>query len=57
MNYRNGRYGAYITPAMEVTEIAAAAMLAASIRIDRSDEGGDEQLSNERRGTWGDLWE
>ena len=46
----------YITPTVEITEIETVAMLAASISIDKNGEG-DEQLSNDRRGTWGNLWD
>ena len=46
----------YIAPTVEITEIETVAMLAASIGIDTNHGGSDEQLSNDRRGTWGNLW-
>ena len=46
----------YIAPTVEITEIETVAMLAASIVIDRENEG-TEQLSNDRRGSWGNLWD
>ena len=46
----------YSTPTTEVMDLIASQMLAASgIRV-MSDESGDEQLSGERRGGWGNLW-
>ena len=45
----------YITPSMEVTEIATVEMLAASIGIVEGE--GNEILSNDRRGSWGNLWD
>ena len=54
----------YITPAMEIAEIEMVSMIAASapeIGIikpgEEGGEGGTEILSNDRRGTWGNLWE
>ena len=47
---------AYITPLIEVVDMEPATMIAASIGIDSDHEGGYEQLSNDRRGKWGDLW-
>ena len=51
---------AYITPAMEVVNVEAVEMIAASVRmydetVDTSVQ--DTQLGAGRRGTWGDLWE
>ena len=48
---------AYITPAMEVVNVETVEMIAASIAIDSQSAGSDEMLSNDRRGTWGNLWE
>ena len=48
----------YIKPEIIVEEIAVESMLAAS--TDRIPVGGSEikpSAANERRGTWGDLWE
>ena len=42
---------------MEVTDMEPVAIIAASIGIDSDHEGGYEQLSNDRRGTWGNLWD
>ena len=56
----------YITPAIETVNIELANMIAGSVRIYDSNSGGDDNeggynpgksLSNERRGSWGDLWE
>ena len=47
---------AYIKPSAEVTDMEPVAIIAASIGIDSDHEGGYEQLSNGRRGTWGNLW-
>ena len=38
---------------MEPVAIIAASI---GIGIDSEHEGGTEQLSNDRRGKWGDLW-
>ena len=47
----------YIAPTMEITEIGMVSMIAASgLGFDSEHEGGYEQLSNGRRGTWGDRW-
>ena len=46
----------YIIPSVEVVNIEAVEMLAtSSVRV-LSDESGDEQMSGERRGTWGNRW-
>ena len=50
---------AYIAPQMEVTEIDTVQMLAASasdIPVGGGNGGGDA-LSNDRRGSWGNLWD
>lgn len=47
---------AYIKPAMEVITIETENMIAASSITIKPGESGGEQLSNDRRGTWGDLW-
>ncbi|MBR7171167.1 MAG: hypothetical protein IKD19_03025 [Prevotella sp.] len=55
----------YITPAIETVNIELANMIAGSVRIYNGNSGGDDgeggynpenSLSNERRGSWGDLW-
>ena len=47
----------YIAPAMEIVEIEMVSMIATSgIGVDSDHDGGYEQLSNRRRGTWGNLW-
>ena len=51
---------AYIAPQMEVIEIDTVQMLAASaenIPVGGNGQGGGEALSNDRRGTWGNLWD
>ena len=48
----------YITPSMEVMNIETVEMIATSL-----EKGGDfdtsngGQLSNDRRGSWGNLWD
>jgi hypothetical protein len=48
----------YIIPSIEVVNIEAVEMLAASIRIDRSGQPGNQQLGNERGEDrqWGSIW-
>ena len=48
----------YIAPAMEIAELEIVEMLAASTpKIDIDFGGsGEEILTNDRRGTWGNLW-
>ena len=50
----------YIAPQMEFVDIEPMTIIATStpnIGIVRGEEnGGDEILSNDRRGTWGNLW-
>ena len=51
---------AYIAPQMEVTEIDTVQMLAASasdIPVGGDGNGGGDALSNDRRGSWGNLWD
>ena len=49
---------AYIAPQMEVTEIDTVQMLAASASdIPVVDGEGSDILSNDRRGSWGNLWD
>ena len=50
----------YIAPQMEVTEIDTVQMLAASasdIPVGGDGNGGGDALSNDRRGSWGNLWD
>ena len=46
----------YITPEIEVVDLDLPQMLAASSIEVNPGESGTEQLSNRRRGTWGNLW-
>ena len=49
----------YIKPSAEVIEIDTVQMLAASaenIPVGGNGQGGGEALSNDRRGSWGNLW-
>ena len=55
----------YMTPTIETVNIELANMIAGSVRIYNGNSGGDDgeggynpenSLSNERRGSWGDLW-
>lgn len=45
----------YIQPQIEIIEVEAEKMLALSIRDEKADSDA-EVLSNEHRGTWGNLW-
>lgn len=58
----------YITPTIETVNIELGCMIAESVSlsINDSNSGGDDKnggydpgnsLSNERRGSWGNLWE
>ena len=48
----------YIAPSMEIVEIEMVSMIAASNQFDITDTETDKgaELSNRRRGTWGNLW-
>lgn len=52
----------YTTPLMEVINIDAVGLMSTSnpvpptIGIDKEGAAGGEQLSNDRRGSWGNLW-
>lgn len=46
----------YIQPTMSVVDVEVMAMLAAS-EMKLSSDHVDTELSNERRGSWGDLWD
>ena len=49
----------YVTPTTEVTELELSSMLAISGggTLTVSNQEADEELSNDRRGGWGNLWE
>ena len=51
----------YIAPAIEVVEMSSISMFAGSVQNGgqiggNPDEEFDEELSNNRRGQWGNLW-
>lgn len=46
----------YICPKMEVTNIETEFIIAASTTAEESPSNSDAGMSNERRGSWGDLW-
>ena len=48
----------YIAPAMDIVEIEAAEMLAVSSvgYTDKEANSNYEALTNNRRGSWGNLW-
>ena len=46
---------AYITPSMEVMNMETVNMFAGSLGV--SDKPTTDQLSNDRRGSWGNLWD
>ena len=48
---------AYIAPQTEVTEIDTVQMLAGSLVFNDKEVDTEQQLSNDRRGTWGNLWD
>lgn len=50
----------YITPVMEIAELEVVNMLATSNKdFNVSDEttDSDANMANDRRGTWGNLWD
>ena len=58
-NYKNMKKE-YTSPLAVEVSVAAESMLAASIKIDNDktvDTSNGGQLSGERRGSWGDLWQ
>ena len=70
MNLNNNKHTTmkkqYITPTIETVNIELANMIAGSVKIYNGNSGGDDgkggynpenSLSNERRGSWGNLWE
>ena len=46
----------YIKPSIELITIEPSHMLSASSIEVKPGESGEEQLSNHRRGKWGNLW-
>lgn len=51
----------YIKPSMEVVNVVLESHMMSNsgtpnIEV-RPEEGGDEMLSNDRRGSWGNLWD
>lgn len=46
----------YIKPSIEATEIEAQMMMAASMYISDETTDADANMSNDRRGGWGNLW-
>ena len=47
----------YIAPAIEVAEVEVTISILAGSELNyRPDEEPDEELSNGRRGQWGNLW-
>lgn len=48
----------YIAPSVEVAELELAAMLAASdFHVSEDVTDDDAVMSNNRRGSWGNLWD
>ena len=49
----------YIAPAVEVLDMAVVEMMAASNDLFISDEttDADADMSNDRRGSWGNFWD
>ena len=48
---------AYIAPQIEVIEIDTVQMLASSIKVSEDEVDAGEAWSNDRRGSWGNLWD
>ena len=46
----------YISPAVTEINIEAEAMIAASLGYIDTEFDSEEQLSDKRRGSWGNLW-
>ena len=46
----------YITPQMEIAEIELVTMIAMSVGVSDDTTDDDAWMSNDRRGTWGNLW-
>ena len=46
----------YIKPEVEVIDLEPSQVLATSSIEVKPGESGADQLSNDRRGKWGDLW-
>ena len=46
----------YIAPTMGIAEIEMVSMMAASIGVGEGEAGADGAWSNDRRGSWGNLW-
>ena len=47
----------YITPQMEIAEIELVTMIAMSVGVSDDTTEDDAWMSNDRRGTWGNLWD
>ena len=47
----------YMTPEMEVMNIETVEMMAASTMSLNEEDGEEQSLGNDRRGTWGNLWD
>ena len=49
----------YIKPSMEVAELVSDVIMTGGSNLGQYDEeaGSKDQLSNNRRGSWGDLWD
>jgi hypothetical protein len=48
---------AYITPSMEVMNMETVNMFAGSMGFGDGPVNSTDQLSNDRRGSWGNLWD
>ncbi len=46
----------YIAPTMEIAEIEMVSMIAASVGVSDETTDDDAWMSNDRRGSWGNLW-
>ena len=47
----------YIAPAMEISEVEMVSMIATSIGVSDETTDDDAVMSNDRRGSWGNLWD
>ena len=47
----------YIAPAVEVLDMAVVEMMASSVFVSDETTDADANMSNDRRGSWGNFWD
>ena len=47
----------YITPIMESMDISPVEMMASSVFVSDETTDADANMSNDRRGSWGNFWD